>query len=140
VFEGQGLWVDPNDKLIELGASEVERLGLARKQDVSDGTVVRLKKAYPVYDGKFQQALAKLRAFLTRMPGLLQVGRNGQHRYNNQDHSMLTALLAARNVIGEQHDIWDVNADQDYHETMERQVPRRLGEREPAKVGSGASP
>jgi protoporphyrinogen oxidase len=77
VFEGQGLWVDPNDKLLDLGAREVERLGLARRQDVSDGTVVRLKKAYPVYDGKFQQALAKLRAFLTGMPGCCRSAATG---------------------------------------------------------------
>ncbi len=129
VFEGNELWNSPNDRLIELGATEVERLGLASAKDVEDGAVVRMPKAYPVYDSQFQAAVKTLRDYLVeKVPGLQQIGRNGQHRYNNQDHSMMTALLAARNVLGGRYDVWNVNEDQDYHETVERQVPRRIGE------------
>ena len=131
VFEGQGLWARPDDALIELGAREIETLRLASARDVRDGAVVRMQKAYPVYDGEFQKAVATLRAYVDSIDGLQQIGRNGQHRYNNQDHSMLTAILAVRNVLGERHDIWDVNVSEEYHETMERQVPRRV-ERTPA--------
>jgi protoporphyrinogen oxidase len=128
VFEGQGLWARSDAELIELGAREVEQLGLASAKDVRDGAVVRMQKAYPVYDGEFQRAVATLRAHVGQIAGLQQIGRNGQHRYNNQDHSMLTAVLAARNVLGERNDVWDVNVDPEYHETLERQVPRRVGE------------
>ena len=87
-----------------------------------------MKKAYPVYDASFQSAVATMRTYLEQFPGLQQVGRNGQHRYNNQDHSMFTALRAARNVLGERLDIWDVNVDAEYHETMDRQQPRRASD------------
>ena len=132
VFEGDELWNRSDGELIELGTAEIEQLGLAASRDVSDGAVVRMRKAYPVYDAGFGEALATMRAFLTNLPGLMQVGRNGQHRYNNQDHSMMTALLAARNALGERNDVWDVNVDADYHETMKRQQPRRLRRRREA--------
>src|SRR5262249_46842730 len=111
-----------------------EQLGLVSRHEVSDGAVVRMRKAYPVYDARYQGALATLRAYLETLPNLHQVGRNGQHRYNNQDHSMLTAMLAARNVLGERHDVWKVNLDPEYQETIERAQPRRLA-RHPAKMG-----
>jgi len=98
---------------------------LVARQEVSDGIVVRMRKAYPVYDAHYRGAVATIRAYLETLPNLQQVGRNGQHRYNNQDHSMLTAILAARNVLGERHNIWDVNVDADYHETLERAQPQR---------------
>lgn len=128
VFEGDDLWSMEDGRLIELGGREIGELGLANTRDVSDGSVVRMPKAYPVYDGGFQEAVDIIRDYLKTLPGLQQIGRNGQHRYNNQDHSMLTALLAARNVMGEQNDIWDVNVDQEYHETMDRGQPSRVGD------------
>ena len=85
-----------------------------------------MRRAYPVYDGHYQGALATVRSFLETLPNLQQVGRNGQHRYNNQDHSMLTAMRAVRNVLGERHAVWDVNVEAEYHETLERPQPRRL--------------
>ena len=119
------LWSMPDDRLLDLGIRELEHLGLVSRQEVSDGVVVRMRRAYPIYDSDYRTALGTIRAFLATLPNLQQVGRNGQHRYNNQDHSMLTAMLAARNLLGEQHDIWDVNLDPEYHETLERAQPRR---------------
>jgi hypothetical protein len=80
--------------------------------------VIRMPKAYPVYDKIYQQALATIREYLATLPNLQLVGRNGQHRYNNQDHSMVTAMYAAENIHGAKHDIWEVNVDDDYHEEV----------------------
>jgi protoporphyrinogen oxidase len=135
VWEGNDLWSMPDEQLLELGAKELEQLGLVSKREVSDGAVVRMRKAYPIYDGGYQQTLATLRAYLETLPNLQQVGRNGQHRYNNQDHSMLTAILAVENLLGERHDIWSVNVDQEYHETTERAQPRRLESPQRAAAG-----
>ncbi|MBV8819256.1 MAG: NAD(P)/FAD-dependent oxidoreductase, partial [Acidobacteriaceae bacterium] len=99
-FEGDGLWTSSDADLIELAKRELEHLGLAQQIDVVDGAVVRMPKAYPVYDSCYQQGLAAVREFLAMVPNLQLVGRNGMHRYNNQDHSMLTAMLAARNILG----------------------------------------
>jgi protoporphyrinogen oxidase len=126
VWEGNDLWSMADGQLLELGARELEQLGLISRREVIHGTVVRMRKAYPVYDSQYQPALATIRAFLAQLSNLQQVGRNGQHRYNNQDHSMLTAMLAVENVMGERHDVWDVNVDSEYHETTERAQPRRL--------------
>lgn len=116
-FEGDGLWTMADTELIALATAELLQLGLIGKGQVLDGTVVRVPKAYPVYDGHYQQAQSTLRAFLAEMTPNLQVaGRNGMHRYNNQDHSMLTAILAARNTLGAKYDLWKVNVDQDYLE------------------------
>ena len=90
-----------------------------------------------VYDASYRDAVATIRGYLGTLGNLQQVGRNGQHRYNNQDHSMLTAMLAVRNLLGEQHDIWAVNTDAEYHETMERVQPRRLSR---APVSRDAEP
>ena len=117
VFEGDEIWSRPNDQLVEFAAKEIESLGLARASEVSDGTVVRQPKTYPVYDSVFKDALKTIRSYLETLPDLQQIGRNGQHRYNNQDHSMMTALYAARNLLGERNDIWDVNVEQEYHES-----------------------
>ena len=98
---------------------------------VVDGCVLRVSKAYPVYDGEHREAIAVIRAYLDELPNLQLVGRNGQHRYNNQDHSMLTAVYAARNIAGESSDIWDVNLEESYHEEVreeragDRSVPAR---------------
>ncbi len=115
-FENDGLWGTPDAELIELGRQELGRLGLVDPADVIDGAVVRMPKAYPVYDGTYEGAMEKVRHFLRRVPNLQLTGRNGMHRYNNQDHSMLTAVLAARNILGGHYDLWKVNVEQEYHE------------------------
>jgi hypothetical protein len=89
---------------------------LVDPEQITDGAVVRVKKAYPVYDDKYRRGLDIVRQWLPEVPNLQLVGRNGQHRYNNQDHSMLTAILAARNIMGSKFDLWELNTDQDYHE------------------------
>jgi protoporphyrinogen oxidase len=115
-FEGDGLWTSADSDLIELGKRELGALGLVDPADVIDGAVVRMQKAYPVYDGGYEAAMDAVRRFLPRVPNLQLVGRNGMHRYNNQDHSMLTAILAARNILGGRYDLWQVNVEQEYHE------------------------
>jgi len=116
-FEGDGLWSASDDELIAQATRELEQLGLAKAGDVVDGRVLRVPKAYPVYDGAYKQGLATVREFLATVPNLQLIGRNGMHRYNNQDHSMLTGMLAARNILGlGKFDLWQVNADEDYHE------------------------
>jgi len=122
-FEGDGLWARTDADLIELGARELEAIGLAKRSEVEDGTVVRMPKAYPVYDDTYRDALKVIRTFLGRLENIQVVGRNGMHRYNNQDHSMLTAMLAVENMFGARHDLWEVNADQEYHEeTTSREI------------------
>jgi hypothetical protein len=117
--EGDSTWVTPDDQLIELGRREVSRIGLVRYEDVEDGCVVRVPKAYPVYDSRYQEDLAVVRGFVSTLENLQSIGRNGLHRYNNQDHSMLTGLLAVRNAtLGERHDLWSVNTEPEYHETV----------------------
>jgi len=115
-FEGDGLWTTPDAELVELGKRELHRLGLVDPADVVDGAVVRMTKAYPVYDAGYEAAMDKVRQFLTRIPNVQLTGRNGMHRYNNQDHSMLTAVLAARNILGGHYDLWKINVEQEYHE------------------------
>jgi protoporphyrinogen oxidase len=114
--EGDELWNMSDQALLELGRRELASLGLTSIDSIVDGTVVRVKKAYPVYDDTYRHGLSMVQSFLKSVPNLQLVGRNGMHRYNNQDHSMLTAVLAARNIMGADHDLWDVNADQEYHE------------------------
>jgi protoporphyrinogen oxidase len=117
VQENDELWCASDEELIELGTEECQILGLVAPGEVLDGTVIRMPKAYPVYDGEYQAALAIIREALGRISNLELIGRNGQHRYNNQDHSMLTGVLAARNIAtGSQHDVWSVNVSADYHE------------------------
>jgi protoporphyrinogen oxidase len=110
------LWSRDDAALVELATQELEQLRLARGEQVIDGTVVRQRRAYPVYDSRYAQSLASVRAYLAGVPSVQTVGRNGMHRYNNLDHSMLTGLLAARNLDGERHDLWQVNADASYLE------------------------
>jgi protoporphyrinogen oxidase len=142
-------WQWSQDRLIELGIKECAQIGMIEPDEIEDGTVVRMKKAYPVYDRVYQDSLATIRHYLESIGNLQTVGRNGLHRYNNQDHSMLTAVYAARNIVGEKHDVWAVNTEMEYHEeervkasaakpvaarietasaaaTGDRQVPRRL--------------
>lgn len=115
-FEGDGLWTMPDEELIALGTKELDKLGLAQAADVMDGAVVRMPKAYPVYDSTYAEAVDVMRGFLSGIDNLYLVGRNGMHKYNNQDHSMLTAMLSVKNILGANYDVWNVNVDQEYHE------------------------
>jgi protoporphyrinogen oxidase len=117
-FEGDGLWTMTDQDLIELAKKEMEMLGLAKISDIEDGSVVRMPKAYPVYDSVYGDALDVVRQFLSQLDNLQLVGRNGMHKYNNQDHAMLTAMLAVKNIMGANYDLWKVNADQEYHEEI----------------------
>ncbi|MBE9110353.1 NAD(P)/FAD-dependent oxidoreductase [Nodosilinea sp. LEGE 07298] len=125
--EGDDLWEMPNEKLIELASEEITRLGLGvNPEDVEDGCVIRQFKAYPVYDGAYRQHLKVLEDYIKTFENLQTVGRNGMHRYNNQDHSMLSALLAAKNIVGENHDIWNINVERSYHENFTDQEWSKL--------------
>ena len=130
--EGDYLWEMKDEELISFGLKEVVKIGIAKSASFSDGTVVRMPKAYPVYDENYKNNVLVIRNWLkTNVQNLQLVGRNGMHMYNNQDHSMLAAYLAARNLLGEKWDPWLVNADAEYHEEMDstdtgRLVPRRL--------------
>jgi protoporphyrinogen oxidase len=117
-FEGDGLWNMSNADLVKLGARELDAIGLLRGAAVLDGTVVRAPKAYPIYDEGFMASLDVVRRYLDRFTNLQVAGRNGMHKYNNQDHSMVTAILAVQNLLeaGPHHDVWAVNADDEYHE------------------------
>jgi protoporphyrinogen oxidase len=126
--EGDDLWSQSDAELVELGCREVERIGLLRAEEVVDGCVFRVPRSYPVYDARYREHLAVLRHFMESLENCQTVGRNGLHRYNNQDHSMLTGMYAARNlVLGEKNDLWSVNADMDYQEEL---PPRRHGTEE----------
>jgi protoporphyrinogen oxidase len=116
--EGDPLWSMPDAALIELGQHELEQIGLLRAADVFDGAVIRQPKAYPVYNGTYARYLDTLKNYLQNFANLQTIGRNGLHKYNNQDHSMLTAMLAVRNLQGERHDVWEVNTDRSYHEEI----------------------
>jgi len=119
-FEGDKLWTTSDTELIVLAKSELQRLNLADATDVVDGCVIRQRKAYPVYDDSYQQHIDTIRTALERkFPTLHLVGRNGMHKYNNQDHAMMTAILTAKNIIaGERrYDVWAVNQDAEYHES-----------------------
>jgi protoporphyrinogen oxidase len=131
-------WGWSNDRLIELGIQECASINMIEPDEVEDGTVVRMKKAYPVYDRQYQDSLAIIRRYLESIPNLQTVGRNGLHRYNNQDHSMLTAVYAARNVVGEQHDVWSVNTEMEYHE--EERVKTSVAKPETVKQATVTAP
>jgi protoporphyrinogen oxidase len=121
-FEGDGLWTAPDAELIDLAKQEIAKIGLIAAGDVVDACVVRQPKAYPVYDDSYRDNVAMIRLDLeTSYPTLHMVGRNGMHKYNNQDHAMMTAMLTARNILAGKrvHDIWNVNEDAEYHETGE---------------------
>jgi protoporphyrinogen oxidase len=122
VFENDGLWASPDDQLVEMAKREISSLGLARPGEIEDGTVVRMKKAYPMYDNGWTDRVEKIRRYLEReLPNLQLVGRNGMHKYNNQDHSMMTAICAAENILGANHDLWAINADPEYHEERQEE-------------------
>ena len=119
-FENDDLWIAPDSELIELGRQELASIGLANAEDVVDGCVVRQRKAYPVYDDNYARHVATIREEIERVyPNLHLVGRNGMHKYNNQDHAMMTAMLCVRNILAGKvlYDVWLVNQDAEYHET-----------------------
>ncbi len=136
-FKGDGTWNSTDEDLIRLADEELIHLGLVSPGHVIDGKVIRQAAAYPVYDEDYEERVALFQSWLERhMPGLHLVGRNGMHKYNNQDHAMMTALLTAENILAGEKlwDVWRVNQDADYHEVgedrtlafSERQVPGRL--------------
>ncbi|MVZ98303.1 NAD(P)/FAD-dependent oxidoreductase [Sphingorhabdus sp. IMCC26285] len=150
-FENDGLWSSSDADLIELAKKEMAILGLCKAEDVVGGAVVRQEKAYPVYDDDYADNVEVMRAELeTLYPTLHMVGRNGMHRYNNQDHAMMTAMLTVENIVAGSrvYNIWNVNEDAEYHEAgdegdqqvivakvtedqaaaleSEREVPRRI--------------
>lgn len=122
-FEHDGLWDMPDADLIRLAARELEALGLASADLVRDGTVIRMPKAYPIYDTAYRGHLETIRAEIDGIENLHTVGRNGMHKYNNQDHSMLTAMMAVWNMQGASHDVWAVNTDYEYHEEQRLDAP-----------------
>lgn len=133
LWEKDEEWDWSHERLIELGIKECTQIGLIEPDEIEDGTVVRMKKAYPVYDQGYQENLDTIRHYLETLSNLQTVGRNGLHRYNNQDHSMLTAVYAARNIVGENNDVWSVNTEMEYHEeaktpagTGDRMVPQKV--------------
>jgi protoporphyrinogen oxidase len=116
-FEGDTLWNATDDALVARATSELERIGLAPASHVEAGYVVRVPKAYPIYDADYERRVRVVREWLEQIENLQQIGRNGLHRYNNSDHSMLTALRAVDNARdGAAHDLWAVNSDGEYHE------------------------
>jgi protoporphyrinogen oxidase len=117
VNEGDEMWTKPDAELVAQAKQELARLGLCDTARVEAGYVVRMPKAYPVYDEDYQAHVDLLRAWLTEnVPNVLPTGRNGMHKYNNQDHSMLTAMLSVENIFGARHDVWSVNVEAEYHE------------------------
>jgi protoporphyrinogen oxidase len=134
-FEGDGLWTSSDEGLIHQAKTELEKIGLGKASDVLDGCVVRQPKAYPVYDDDYATHVNTIREELeNKFPTLHLVGRNGMHKYNNQDHAMMTAMLCVENILAEKkiYDLWKVNQDAEYHEagnagsTGLRAVPARL--------------
>lgn len=131
VNQGDELWDATDDELLDLGTRELTTLGLIAPDEVEDGVVYRVPKAYPVYDSEYRASVETLREYLETFSNLQTIGRNGMHRYNNQDHSMLAGVLAARNLENPSHDVWGVNVEQEYLEESEavargeRNIPER---------------
>ncbi len=138
-FDHDALWHETDADLVALATEEVARIGLVAKAAVVGGVVVRQPKAYPVYDRHYRTNVETVRREIeARYPTLHQVGRNGMHKYNNQDHAMMTAMLTVENILSgaRPFDVWNVNEDAEYHETVGRdeaealagvrRVPRRL--------------
>ena len=117
--EGDELWSMDNSHLIDFAAGELEKIGMIDRMDVLDATVVRVPKAYPAYFGEYNE-FGKIRTFLDQFTNLYPVGRNGMHKYNNQDHSMLAANNAVTSILSGagKSEIWHINAEDDYHEEI----------------------
>jgi len=125
VFAGDEMWESSDEDLIALGTKELARLGFVQADQVERGFVVRMPKAYPYYDSDYKKNVEIMRGWLAEnTPNVHPVGRNGMHRYNNQDHSMFTAVLTVENMVdGKNHDVWSVNVDEDYHEEASTRRP-----------------
>ncbi len=123
--ENDELWSMDDAELVRLAATELEQLGIAKASKVVDGAVFRQVKAFPIYDSGYREALGMIRGWLTDIRNLQVVGRNGMHSYNTMDHSMLTAMLAADNILGGSNDLWTVDVDQEYHGDVESSVAIR---------------
>lgn len=136
VWEGDDEWNSPDDKLIERAKQELEQLNLASAGEIHEGYVVRQAKAYPIYDDRYRANVDVLRAWLgEHTANVHPVGRNGMFRYNNQDHSMFTAMLTVENIMeGTAHDVWEVNVEEEYHEEGPRQG---VAERPAGSHGTG---
>jgi len=119
-FEGDDIWEMSDEDAVELTTRELARIGLVDPAGVVDGVKVRVPKAYPMYDGNYREAVAVIHGYLAGFENLKTFGRNGLHRYNNQDHSMWTAILATLNLVdGSGFDVWSVNTEAEYHEEGE---------------------
>jgi protoporphyrinogen oxidase len=140
-FAGDELWTMRDEDLVELAKRELEQLGLARAEQVERGYAVRVPKAYPMYDADYAERVDAIRGWLETVANLQQVGRNGLHRYNNSDHSMLTAMRAVENIVhGADHDLWAVNAESVYHEEdVKEEHPYRAAPETPAMAESVSS-
>lgn len=117
--DDQPMWTMSDKDLINMAGKELEKIGLAPASSVVDGAIIRQPKAYPVYDSEYQTALDTVSGWLKQLENFQTVGRNGLHRYNNQDHSMLSAMYAARNIMGADYDVWNVNVERAYHEEFQ---------------------
>jgi protoporphyrinogen oxidase len=139
-FEGDGLWDSADADLVALGGRELVKLGMCRPDEILGGRVVRQYKAYPVYDDAYKQHLTVIRDYVdAHLQNLSLVGRNGMHHYNNQDHSMMTALLAARNIaLGTHYDPWKVNTEAEYHEESRAEDEDLSGRLTPKRVSVSA--
>jgi protoporphyrinogen oxidase len=119
VTEGDELWNKNDKEMIEMGINELSLIGIIDKKNVTDSTVIRIKKTYPAYFGTYKD-FDKIKEFTDSIDNLFLLGRNGQHRYNNQDHSMLTAITAVENIASgrkDKNNIWNINAEKEYHES-----------------------
>jgi protoporphyrinogen oxidase len=117
--EGDELWRKPDSDFIQFAIAELAKIGVIEKQNVLDSTIVRVKKAYPAYFGTYAD-FEVIKKFTNTIENLFLIGRNGMHKYNNQDHSMLTAMIAVENIINgikTKDNLWSVNTEQDYHES-----------------------
>jgi protoporphyrinogen oxidase len=116
--EGDELWRRPDEEMLALGKAELERMGIARAADILDGTVIRMEKTYPAYFGAYER-FDEIKSWVNRHSNLFLIGRNGMHKYNNQDHSMLTAMVAVDNIIAgvtDRDNLWALNTEQEFHE------------------------
>jgi protoporphyrinogen oxidase len=126
---GDDVWEMTDDDLVAMGTAELERLGLIVPGSVQSGYVVRMPKAYPVYDASYRSNVDTIREWLhENVRNVHPVGRNGMHKYNNQDHSMYTAMLTVENICGASHDVWSVNVEEEYHETGQGGVETVTGD------------
>jgi hypothetical protein len=124
--KGDDIWDMTDADLIDIASVELSRIGFAEVNDIVDGYVARQPDAYPVYDDRYKENLGVIREYLGATENLQTIGRNGTHRYNNMDHSMLSGILAVQNYSGAKHDLWNVNEEEEYIEEDKKAIDRRL--------------